>query len=151
VSSPEEVADLLRQMSGQNLLLSEAIARHAGLRPADLEVLGVVEQDGPVTAGELGKVTGLSPAAVTGLIDRLEHAGVARRRPDKSDRRRVLVEVTSGAARVAGLYTTLEQDTLATLRRYTPRQLRTVADFLRDMYAIGVDHVARLESPGDQR
>jgi DNA-binding MarR family transcriptional regulator len=69
-STPQEVLDLLREMSGQNVLLSEAIARHAGLRPADLEVLGVIEQRGPLTAGQLGEATGLSPAAVTGLIDR---------------------------------------------------------------------------------
>jgi DNA-binding MarR family transcriptional regulator len=133
-------------MSGQNLLLSEAIARRAGLRPADLEVLGVIEQHGPLTAGQLAQATGLSPAAVTGLIDRLERAGVAGRRPDTRDRRRVLVAVAAGAARIAELYTALERTTRDAVAQYTPEQLDTIADFLRSMHAIGVDHVARLES-----
>ena len=145
--SSHQVLDLLREMSGQNVLLSEAIARHAGLRPADLEVLGVIAQQGPLTAGRLGGLTGLSPAAVTGLIDRLERAGVAERRTDPGDRRRVLVAPAPGAARIAALYETLERDTLAALDRRTPAELRTIAAFLRDMQQIGVDHVARLQRP----
>ena len=148
MSSAQDVIDRLREMSGQNLLLSEAIARHAGLRPADLEVLGVIEQHGPLTAGQLGTATGLSPAAVTGLIDRLERAGVAARRPDRSDRRRVLVTVAPGAARIAELYTELERTTLDAVAHYSPRQLDVIADFLQRMYAIGVDYVARLQASG---
>jgi DNA-binding MarR family transcriptional regulator len=146
MSSAQDVIDRLREMSGQNLLLSESIARHAGLRPADLEVLGVIEQHGPLTAGQLGVATGLSPAAVTGLLDRLEHAGVAARRPDPTDRRRVLVTVAPGAARIASLYTELERTTLDAVAHYSPQELDTISDFLRRMYAVGVDYVARLQA-----
>jgi DNA-binding MarR family transcriptional regulator len=146
-STAQEVLDLLREMSGQNVLLSEAIARHAGLRPADLEVLGVIEQRGPLTAGQLGEATGLSPAAVTGLIDRLQRAGVAERRPDAADRRRVLVAVSAGAARIADLYGELERATRSKIERYSPDELAVLTRFLREMYAIGVDHVARLQRP----
>jgi DNA-binding MarR family transcriptional regulator len=145
-STVQDVIDLIRQMSGQNLLLSDAIARRAGLRPADLEVLGVIEQHGPMTAGDLGRVTGLSPAAVTGLIDRLERAGVAERRSDPADRRRVLVAVSAGAGRIAALYEALERDTRAKTRRYSAAERAVIARFLRDMYDIGVEHVTRLEA-----
>jgi DNA-binding MarR family transcriptional regulator len=144
----DEVLDLLREMSGQNLLLSDAIAREAGLRPADLEVLGVIEQRGPLTAGQLGDATGLSPAAVTGLIDRLEQAGVAERRPDPADRRRVLVAVSPGAARVAALYERLERDARRRVGGYSAREQAVIARFLREMYELGVDHVARMERDG---
>jgi DNA-binding MarR family transcriptional regulator len=144
----DEVLDLLREMSGQNLLLSDAIARQAGLRPADLEVLGVIEQRGPLTAGQLGDATGLSPAAVTGLIDRLEQAGVAERRPDTADRRRVLVAVSPGAARIAALYERLERDARGRVGAYSAREQTVIARFLREMYELGVDHVARMERDG---
>ena len=85
---------------------------------ADLEVLGVIEQHGPLTAGRLGRATGLSPAAVTGLIDRLERARVAARGPDRSYRRRVLVSVALGAARIAELRTHLERAALDAVARY---------------------------------
>lgn len=134
-------------MTGQSVLLSEAIARHAGLSPADLEVLGAIEQHGPLTAGQLGKLTGLSAAAVTGLIDRLERADVATRRPDVVDRRRVLVEVSRGAARVAEHYDQLQQDAIRLLSRRSAADLAVIADFLHEMHEVAVEHVARLEDP----
>lgn len=146
MSTPAEVLDLFREMTGQSIVLSAAIARHAGLSPADLEVLGAIEQRGPLTAGELAKLTGLSAAAVTGLIDRLERAGVAARKPDPADRRRVLVAASKGARRIADQYTSLERDALRTLDGRSAAELEAIAAFLRDMHAVGVEHVARLEA-----
>jgi DNA-binding MarR family transcriptional regulator len=45
-------------------------------------------------AGRLGELTGLTTGAVTGIIDRLEQAGYARRTNDPKDRRRTIVEPT---------------------------------------------------------
>ena len=42
--------------------------------------------------GELARRTGLTTGAITGVIDRLEKAGFARRARDSSDRRRVIIE-----------------------------------------------------------
>lgn len=150
-SNPSGVLALLREMTGQSVVLSEAIARHAGLRSADLEVLGAIEQHGPLTAGQLGTHTGLSAAAVTGLIDRLERAGVARRRADTADRRRVLVEPAPGAAEIAELHTTMERDALRVLGRRSAAELETIAGLLRDMHELGVEHVARMERPKSGR
>jgi DNA-binding MarR family transcriptional regulator len=145
MSTPRDVLDLLREMTGQSVVMSAAIANSVGLSPTDLEVLGAIEQHGPLSAGHLGELTGLSPAAVTGLIDRLERSGVARRRPDPDDRRRVLVETAPGARRVAKHYRTLEQDARRVLGTRDERELATIAAFLRDMYDLGVKHMTRLE------
>jgi DNA-binding MarR family transcriptional regulator len=47
---------------------------------------------GAMLAGRLAELTGLITAAVTGIIDRLEEAGYARRVNDPKDRRRTIVE-----------------------------------------------------------
>jgi DNA-binding MarR family transcriptional regulator len=47
---------------------------------------------GAMPAGRLAELTGLTTAAVTGIIDRLEKAGYVRRANDPRDRRRTIVE-----------------------------------------------------------
>lgn len=63
--------------------------------------LNAIENASGLTAGELAVEVGLTSGAVTGVVDRLERAGFARRVPDPADRRRVKVEVTPGV--VTGL------------------------------------------------
>lgn len=144
-STAHEVNGLFREVTGQSVLLSQAIAERAGLSPADLEALGAVEQHGPVSAGQLGEMTGLKPASVTGLIDRLERAGVVARMPDPTDRRRVLVAISEGAAPIAALYDDLEARMLALLGRRNPRELATIAAFLNEAIQLGVSTLSELE------
>ena len=59
-----------------------------------LRCLDTIDREGPVSADRLVEQSGLTTAAVTTVIDRLEKAGYARRRDDPNDRRPVLVELT---------------------------------------------------------
>jgi DNA-binding MarR family transcriptional regulator len=70
------------------------LAERLGLSGTEYRTLELVAQSsGPLTAGRIAELTGLSTGAVTGVVDRLERAGFARRVRDADDRRRVLVEV----------------------------------------------------------
>jgi DNA-binding MarR family transcriptional regulator len=44
--------------------------------------------------GELARLVGVSPAAATGIVDRLAERGHVERAPDPGDRRRVTVRLT---------------------------------------------------------
>lgn len=44
--------------------------------------------------GELARLVGVSPAAATGIVDRLAERGHVERAPDVQDRRRVTVRLT---------------------------------------------------------
>ena len=48
---------------------------------------------GPLTAGRLADLTGLTSGGVTNVLDRLERAGLVQRRRDPADRRKVIVVV----------------------------------------------------------
>src|SRR5215813_7664872 len=87
----------MRDASGQGVLYSQAVAERLGINSTDLECLDSVVLRGPLTAGELADATGLTTGAITGVIDRLERAGFARRERDKDDRRRVLVRAQQAA------------------------------------------------------
>src|SRR5690606_6880522 len=88
------VARLLRAapaLVAAGLDFHAAVAESVGLSLTDLRYLHLVTE-GPVTAGDLARRTGLTTGAVTRVIDRLQRAGFVRRAADPSDRRRVIVE-----------------------------------------------------------
>ncbi len=89
--------------------LSRAFVRQAtdALAPLDLElfeydVLSVLRRQGrpyALPATGLAKETGLSSGAMTNRIDRLEERRLVTRAPDKSDRRAVIVSLTTAGKR----------------------------------------------------
>lgn len=87
----QTVTEMGRQFSDVTILMHEAIARKAGLSGTDHKYLGILIQNGAMTAGELSRLTGLTTGAVTGLIDRLEKKQLARREFDKDDRRKIII------------------------------------------------------------
>jgi DNA-binding MarR family transcriptional regulator len=93
-----DVAALVRELYRDATAIAAGIGRSAGIHPTDADALRLLDlTSGRPTMGELGAALGLSSAAVTGLVDRLEHAGLARRVRDADDRRRVRVEPTEHA------------------------------------------------------
>ncbi|MEH6305980.1 MarR family transcriptional regulator [Olivibacter sp. CPCC 100613] len=82
---------LSRKYSDTSILMHEAIAREIGLSGTDHKYLGLIMQNGQMTAGELSRLTGLTTGAVTGLVDRLERKKLIKRQFDKEDRRKVMI------------------------------------------------------------
>lgn len=80
----------------------------AALEPLDLEVFeydvmsALRRQGSPfaLAASELAAETGMSTGAMTHRIDRLESRGIVKRRPDKKDRRGVIVSLTPRGQRM---------------------------------------------------
>lgn len=112
---------LLREFAA----FSEQAARRAGLTAQQHQTLLAIkgfpgrEQ---VTIGELAQRLGLRDHSVTGLVDRLVARGLLRRRYDRRDRRRVLVEVTPRAHTL-----------LAKLSRAHRDELKRLAPLLRSL------------------
>ncbi|WP_059012089.1 MarR family winged helix-turn-helix transcriptional regulator [Streptomyces specialis] len=74
----------------------EVFARH-GLRNGEFDVLASIRRSGPpytVTPSVLSQQLMLSRAGMTSRLDRLEAAGLVRRRLDPADRRSFLVSLT---------------------------------------------------------
>ena len=137
-------------------VVDDLICELLGINRTDARCLDILEQDGSMSAGDLAQASRLTTGAITAVIDRLERAGYARRVPDPSDRRRVLVEPTPKAFAIANelmvepmrrLY-----GPLAT--RYTDDELRLFIDFTRAGREIQERHAewlrARLRSALDQ-
>src|SRR6266516_2832158 len=98
-----EAMDLLnREVRGWQAdqeLFDSTVMELAGLNRTDWRCLDILGTRGPMTAGRLAQAVRLTTGAVTGVVDRLEAAGLVRRIRDTRDRRRVIVEVTDEPAR----------------------------------------------------
>jgi DNA-binding MarR family transcriptional regulator len=73
-------------------MFHQVVAEAVGLHITDHQCMHFVNRYGAMPAGKLAELTGLTTGAVTGIIDRLEKAGYARRTNDPKDRRRTIVE-----------------------------------------------------------
>jgi DNA-binding MarR family transcriptional regulator len=81
--------------------MDEAFCRLLGVNRTDGRCLDVIDQRPGITAGELATAVGLSPGAVTTVLDRLEGRGFVNRTRDPDDRRRVTLTLTPEANRRA--------------------------------------------------
>jgi DNA-binding MarR family transcriptional regulator len=157
LSSPEEqghrrreelIAALItasRENSAAAVFFHGAIAERAGLGATDEKALDLLDRLGPLTAGEIAAHTGLTTAAVTSLIDRLEQRGYARRRRDSADRRRVIVEPDeAGQAEAARFYGGVQGTFAPLIATYSDEQLVTIIDFLNRASALARQIVADL-------
>jgi DNA-binding MarR family transcriptional regulator len=86
-----------------------------------------------MTAGKLSDESGLSTGAVTFLLDRLEAAGMVKRRRDTDDRRRVWVELVPAAQkRLAHAQQPIVEEMKQVTQRFKAEELAIVRDFMRE-------------------
>lgn len=136
-----------KRLSTATILFHAAVAARIGLGPTDAKCSTLLAA-GPVTAGELASMTGLTTGAITGVIDRLEAAGIARRIVDPSDRRRVIVERVPDLRRdreLELLFAPMAKAIRQLVSRYTPSELETISKFLNEASEILERETYRLQ------
>jgi DNA-binding MarR family transcriptional regulator len=89
----DPLAVALRQFGLARDRLWAVLARSSRIGTTDLTALEMIDVLGPLSQRELGHRLGLTPGAVTMLVDRLERAGWVERYPHSSDRRYRLVDL----------------------------------------------------------
>ena len=120
----------MRDASGQGVLYSQSVAGRLGMNSTDLECLDHILR-GPVTAGRLAELTGLTTGAITGVIDRLERIGLARRESDPDDRRKTVVRaLPTVLERIAPLFEPMERAAMGVLSKYRDDELALILNFL---------------------
>ncbi|MBV1851550.1 MarR family transcriptional regulator [Catellatospora tritici] len=125
-----------REISAAAVMFHTALAARHGLSATEEKALDLLDRHGPMTPRELGTASGLAPASVTGLIDRLERKGFARRAPHPQDRRSVLVEVALDRAGDLGpLFEDWVRSLDELLARYSDAELAVIIDFLSESAA----------------
>ena len=103
---PEALRTLVSWQAGRVATIG---ARLTGARMplearSDFAVLSLLEENGPLSQADIGRILGLDRNNVNGIVVRLETDGFASRQPDPEDRRRNVVTITTeGRARSSEL------------------------------------------------
>jgi DNA-binding MarR family transcriptional regulator len=136
-----------RTLTAQAIAYYEALAERLGLNATDLRALELVISVPQVTPGRLAELTGLTTGAVTGILDRLEKAGIVLREADPNDRRRVIVRLRPGRAeQLANALQPLGHATEALLARYAPAERAAIRDYLTRASDAVAQETARLRA-----
>ena len=101
--------DLLEELASQSPAAAMRHMRHwpgGALSLVHLNVLAVLDVDGPLPMRGLAETLDVSQASATGIVDRMEQRGLVERRRGDDDRRVVRVALTDqGRSLIAGLAT----------------------------------------------
>jgi DNA-binding MarR family transcriptional regulator len=120
-------------------MLERRAAEH-DLSMIQTRLLGVLRDRRP-TMNELARLLGLDKSSVTGLVDRAERRGLVMRVPSVTDRRAVLVTLTSdGRSLVSQAAVSFEADVSVLLDRLSPRDQATLSRLIsRLLVALAAD------------
>ena len=143
------IVDKFREMSIETIMFHQAVADVLGLHITDHKCLDLLHRFGAMPAGRLGELTGLTTGAVTGIIDRLERAGYARRANDPNDRRKTIVEPTRNKKlerKVEMIFTPLHERMYNLLSSYDDNELAFLLDVTTKFIEQTREHSKRLRS-----
>lgn len=137
-----------RDLSNAVIFFHEAIAAHLGMSAAEWKCLGLLDQQGPSTAGRLAELSGFTTGAITGIVDRLERAGYVRRRPHLTDRRSVIIEplaVKGVRERVVPVFESLTRAMMNMQSHYSQKDLAKITKFMAETTNILRQETAKLK------
>lgn len=110
----------------------------------------MIGRDGPMSPSDVIATSGIHPATMTGILDRLESGGWITRRPDPADRRRLIVEaVMDRGAEVARLYGPMSKAINQICSDYSDEDLARIVEFLERVADAGVEATAQARNAPD--
>ncbi|WP_405138522.1 MarR family winged helix-turn-helix transcriptional regulator [Nocardia sp. NBC_01388] len=147
-----EIGADIRALSAISDQLGHVFARENNLRPNDFRALMHISTaenaDRPLTPGQLGKLMGMSSAAVTYLVERLIESGHLRRGSDATDRRRVILyRDASGREAAEDFFTPVGEQARAAMSDFPEQDLLATHRVLTAVIRALRDHHSTLTDP----
>src|ERR1700755_1415060 len=131
----QELEHAVRRSSALGVIFGQTVADYVGISSFDLECLDFLNLEPRVTAGRLAELTGLTTGAITGVVDRLEKAGLVRRERDDTDRRKVFIAVVpENVAKIGRFYVPMQQAMHKLWSTYSEAELRLLLRFANEGY-----------------
>lgn len=141
----EELTREIRLSGSLGTLYGQAVADRLAIHYTDLQTMDLLNIFGPMTAGRLSELTGLTTGATTRLIDRLEAGGYVHRSPHPFDRRKVIIEVNpEKGSECFALFAPMGDRLRSMWEQMIPEQLETILDFYRRSNEIMLEQNTRI-------
>jgi DNA-binding MarR family transcriptional regulator len=152
----QELEYAVRRSSALGVIFGQTVASRVGISSSDLECLDFLNIEGRVTAGRLAELTGLTTGAITGVVDRLEKAGLVRRERDEEDRRKVFIAIVpENVAKIGRFYEPLQRAVQRDWESYTDAELKLLLRFMTQGYTTMLDVTeelkARIDAPSKDK
>ncbi len=136
----------VRKVIVETVLLFDTLASQIGVNATDMQCLNILDYEGPVPAGRLAELTGLTTGAITVAIDRLEKAGYVQRVRDPHDRRRVVIQqIPHDGFDVFGA---IDQAWQELCSHYSDQELAVILTFIDAMHQMNRGTVAHYRKDG---
>jgi len=146
----ELIAELnmsLREVRDRLLHVTSEVGGQVGLGSIEIGLIDLIARTAPVTPGRLATMTGLNPATITGVLDRLEDGGWIRRERDAVDRRRVFIHPKAERAQELGpKFGVMLKRMSEIYADYSDKELRTLLDFMQKVRDAGDSSVHELRA-----
>jgi DNA-binding MarR family transcriptional regulator len=133
-STDETLADAFRSVSRQLRETSQETLAPWDINPSQFRALRVLNRHGAMRLSDLSGHLHIAPRSATEVVDALESRGLVERRPDPSDRRATLVELTTEGTDVLGAIRTARgTEAERVFDRLTPADRDHLARILRQL------------------
>jgi DNA-binding MarR family transcriptional regulator len=129
-SEPAAVAADLRALLRQLNRRLRQQADFGDLTRSQLNVLSLLEREGPATVSDLARAEGVRPQSMGATVGALEEAGLVRRAPDPADRRKSSISLSEAAREQISAKRLIRQDWLqrALSRELSSGELERVSE-----------------------
>ena len=145
----DEFNRLHRDLATAVIAFQEAAARRLGMTAAERKCAGLIMELGETTPKQLAEATGLTTGAITGIVDRLERAGYAKREPNPDDRRSVIVRPMNSerlAKETLPIFGSLTQAMTKLGDGYSSEQRALILKHLEDTIEILREQIGKIEA-----
>jgi len=140
-----------RDLATAVIAFHESLARKVGMSAPESRVLTKLNELGVATPSKLAQATGLTTGAITGIVDRLEKAGHARREPNPGDRRSLLIRPLDQDrlfAIMGPAFASLSAAMTDMASAYTPEELMVARRYVEDMTRVLRAETVKLKTNG---
>ena len=127
----EQIGHLIRRAHQRASAIFDAVMRGFDVTPVQFAALAKLHDLGPTSQNLLGRMVAIDPATMFGVAGRLAKRGLVRQKPDPSDARLVVLDLTEeGRAVVEGMKGIGAEVTARTLEPLSPEEARELARLL---------------------